>query len=204
MIRSRAALLLLMVGVVLSSGQAAPETTSVTILAVTPFGEILSPVKVTRFVAEGGRGDDYSSRFMGTRADGIPYGPYTASVMAGGRGITAPVRVGRANTFIVMSVPEAFIERGPGTRGVTGRVAGVDTSKPVWIRFVRVFSEDFCCTIVALSEDGTFSFGGLDAADYVLLVLTDGRVLFEGRVRIDAPNAIITVDLATAKATVQP
>jgi hypothetical protein len=191
-----------MVGVVLSSGRAAPETTSVTILAVTPFGEILSPVKVTRFLAEGGR--DYSSRFMGSRADGIPYGPYTAGVKAGGRGITAPVRVGRANTFTVMSLPEAFIERGPGSRGVTGRVAGVDASKPVWIRLVRVFSEDFCCTIVALSEDGTFSFGGLDVADYVLLVLTDGRVLFEGRVRIDDPNAIITVDLATAKATVQP
>jgi hypothetical protein len=202
MIRSRAALLLLMVGVVLSSGRAAPETTSVTILAVTPFGEILSPVKVRRFVAEGGR--DYSSRFTGSRADGIPYGPYTAGVMAGGRGIAAPVRVGRPNTFIVMSLPEAFIERGPGSRGVTGRVDGVDASKPAWIRLVRVFSEDLCCTIVPLSEDGTFSFGGLDVGDYVLLVLTDGRVLFEGRVRIDDPNAIITVDLATAKATVQP
>jgi hypothetical protein len=192
-----------MVGAVLSSGRPAPETTSVTILAVTPFGEILSPVKVRRFVAEGGRGGDYSSRFMGARADGIPYGPYRASVTAGRRGITAPIRVGRANTFIVMSLPEAFIERGPGARGVTGRVAGVDASKPVWIRLVRVFSEDFCCTMVALSEDGTFSLGGIEASDYILLVLTDGRVLFEGRVRIDSPNALIGVDLATAQATVQ-
>jgi len=184
--------------------RSAPTGASVTILAVSPFGVILRPLKVTRFAGDNGRGRDYSSQFTEARAQGIPYGMYMAQVTAGGRVIAAPVRVAREDTLVVLSGPGEIIERGAGLTGVVGRVTGADGINPVWIRLVRVFSEDVCCTIVPLSEDGTFGFGGLDSAEYVLLVLSDGRVLFDGRVRIETTNAFIDVDLAKALATVQP
>ncbi len=195
---------LIVIAILSTASRAAPATTSVTILAVTPFGELLRPVKVIKFAAGDVRGRDYSSQFTDGKAHGIPYGPYFAQVSAGGRGIAGFVRVGRENTLLVLSGPDKFIERGPGLPGLTGKVTGVGDIKPVWVRLVRLYSEDLCCTIVALSDDGTFSFGGLDAADYVLLVLSDNRVLFEGRVRIDETDSLISVDLAKGQATVQP
>jgi hypothetical protein len=124
-------------------------------------------------------------------------------VTAGGRGVTGFIRVGRENTLLVLRLPKNFIERGPGLPGLTGKVTGVGDIKPVWVRLVTVFSEDLCCTIVALSDDGTFSFGKIDAADYILLVLSDSRVLFEGRLRIEDTDSLISVDLAKGQATVQ-
>ena len=155
-------------------------------------------------MGENGKGRDYSAQFSGAKADGIPIGKYLAQVRAEGRAITSDVVVYRTNTLIVLSGLNEIIERGPGQPGVSGKVAGVEAAKLVWIRMVRVFSEDLCCTIVPLSVDGTFSFGGLDAGDYVLLVLADSKVLFEGRVRIDGPNMFITVDLGKSQATAQP
>jgi hypothetical protein len=55
-----------------------------------------------------------------------------------------------------------------------------------------------------VSDDGAFSFGGaVNEGAYLLLVLTDGRVLFEGRIRIDDSSSFIDVDLARARATVR-
>jgi hypothetical protein len=182
---------------------AASPVASISILAVSPFGELLQPVTVTRFAADSGRGDDYSARFAAAKADGVPYGDYLAQIRAGGRTIASVVKVRREKTLLVLSGPSEFIDSGPARGpGVGGRVSGVGGVKPVWVRMVRVFSEDICCTILPLSDDGTFSFGGIDAADYVLLVLTDGQVLFEGRIRIDSPNAMINVDLVKNQATV--
>jgi hypothetical protein len=177
---------------------------SVTILAATPFGEILSPIQVVRFQADAGSGRDYASQFENARAIGVPTGRYSVLVRAGGRGIGGFVQVWRDDTLLVLSGSGIIVERGPGTLGVVGKVIGAEGTSPVWVRLVRTFSEDLCCTIVPLSKDGTFSFGGLGEADYVLLVLSDGRVLFEGRVRIESPNALIAIDLAKGTATVQP
>jgi hypothetical protein len=187
----------------LSSEAAGQTTASVTVIAVTPFGEILRPVRVTEFASDLGSGHDFSSRFAGAEAIGIPYGAYLARVIAGGRVIASRVHVNRRNTLLVLSGPGEIIERGAGLPVVVGEVLGPRENKPVWVRLVRTFSEDLCCTIVPLSADGTFAFGGMDAADYILLVLTDGRVLFEGTVRIESPDARITVDLAKGTATVE-
>ena len=203
MTRGTPALVLFTVGMLFSDSRRSPETTSVTILAVTPFGEVLRPVKVTLFAQGGVNGHDYSADFAGPKAPRIPYGKFFAHVTAGGRGIAADVHVGRPGTLIVMSGPDKIIESGPGVRGVTGEVSGTGVLKPVWVRLVRVYSEDSCCTIVPLSDDGRFSFGGVDAADYLLLVLSDARVLFEGTVRVATPNTLISVALANAKATVR-
>ncbi len=117
--------------------------------------------------------------------------------------MASTVQVLRENALIVLSGPKMIIERGPGLPGLTGKVTGAECIRPVWVRLVRVFSEDLCCTIMPLSEDGTFSFGGVEEADYILLVLSDSRVLFEGRVRIDDSDALISVDLAKGQASVQ-
>jgi hypothetical protein len=183
---------------------AAQSMASVTILAVSPFGEVLRPVKVTGFVADHGRGRDYSSQFMGARAIGIPYGAYLAQVVAQERVIAARVRVGRENTLLVLSGSGVIIERGPGRPGVSGKVIGAEGINPVWLRLVRAFSEDLCCTIFPLSPDGTFALGGADPAEYILLVLSDSRVLFEGRVKIENPESVITVNLLKGQATVEP
>jgi hypothetical protein len=205
MTRFNVALLSLLagVGVLCSSSRAASTTASVTVLAVSPFGEILRPVKVKRFQGEEGRGRDYASHFSDNKADGIPYGKYFAQVAAGDRGIGAWVYVDRADTLLVLSGPKWFIERGPGSPGVVGRVTGASGVTPIWVRLVKVFSEDVCCTIAPLSKDGTFSYAGLEEAEYVLLVLSDRRVLFEGRARIGS-DSLIDIDLVKAEVTVRP
>ena len=204
--RTCSAVLLLMAWALSPSLRAAPETTSVTILAVSPFGEVLQPVEVLRFAAGNVNGHNYSPQFTGGRAERIPFGTYYAQVRAADRLIAEPVRVLRNNALIVMSGPKMIIERGPSAPGTIGKVVGLDGSGPFWVRIVKVFSEDLCCTIVPVSGDGSFTIDGIDfeAADYVLLVLSDRRVLFEGRVRIDEPvGALIVVDLAKDQATVQ-
>jgi hypothetical protein len=186
--------------------RAESDTTSVTILAVSPFGEVLQPVKVLKFTKGDVSGRDFSQQFKGARAERIPYGHYVAQVRAPGWLIAQPVTVLRKNALIVMSGPEMMIEKGPGAPGTIGKVVGLDGNGPFWVRIVKVFSEDVCCTIVPVSEGGTFSIDGIDfeAADYVLLVLSDRRVLFEGRIRIDDPvGASIVVDLAKGQAAVQ-
>jgi hypothetical protein len=192
-----------MSGVLLSSHRAEPDKTSVTILAVTPYGGVLSPVKVTQFEEDRARGRDYSAQFFGAEGRGIPYGKYRARVVAGGRAIAGNVQVWRPDTLAVLSGPDKFIEGGPGSRGVTGEVTDASVAKPEWVRMVRVFSEDLCCTIVPLSREGKFSMGRVEEGDYLILVLSDGRVLFEGQVRIEYLNELIRVDLAKAQVTVQ-
>ena len=98
----------------------APETTSVTILVVTPFAEVLRPVKVTLFARGGVNGKDYSASFEGAKASAIPYGRYFAHVTAEGRGIAADVHVGRPDTPIVMSGPDKIIESGPSLSFAVG------------------------------------------------------------------------------------
>ncbi len=187
-----------------SDSQRPAEATSVTIMGVTPFGEVLRPLKVTLFAQGGVNGHDYSADFAGPKALRIPYGKYFAHVIAGGRSIAADVHVGRPDALIVMSGPDKFIDSGPGVRGVAGEVSGTGDFKPVWVRLVKVYSEDLCCTIVPLSDEGRFSFAGIDAGDYLLLVLSDARVLFEGRIRIEnTENAVVSVNLARGKATVR-
>src|SRR5580704_8012674 len=115
-------LLSFVVGMLFSTRLAAAETASVTIVAVSPFGEILSPVKVTRFAADNGRGRDYSPLFTGARADRILTGRYMAQVEAGGRRMLLPFYVGRKEGLIVVSGPEKIIETGPGLHGVIGKV----------------------------------------------------------------------------------
>jgi hypothetical protein len=96
-----------------------------------------------------------------------------------------------------------IIESGPGAPQTIGKVVGLGGNSPVWVRIVRVFSEDDCCTIVPVSKDGPFSLGNMEAGDYVLLVLSDRRVLFEGRIRIEFPGASIAVDLTKGQVAVQ-
>jgi hypothetical protein len=194
---------LFVVGMILPASQAATQTTSVTILAVSPFGEVLSPVKVTSFVAGNGRGRDYASQFAGAKAEKIPIGPYMVNVTAGGRRIANSVFVGRMDGLVVVSGPDKIIERGPGLHGVIGKVTGIDGIKPVWLRLVSVFSEDLCCTIAPVSEDGTFSFPAAEAGEYVLFVLSDKRVLVESRIRIESAEEFIDVDVAQAQANVR-
>lgn len=204
MIQTKVAVPFVVITMILAAQGAAQTMASVKILAVSPFGEVLRPVKVMEFAGDHGHGRDYSSRFTDATATGIPYGAYLARVVAGERVIAAPVQVNRENTLLVLSGPGEIIERGPGRLGVTGKVIGAEAIKPLWMRLVRVFSEDLCCTIFPVSADGTFALGGTDAAEYILLVLSDSRVLFEGRVKIDNPEAVITVDLLKGRTTVEP
>jgi hypothetical protein len=201
--RTSSAAVLLVAWALSPSLRAAPATTSVTILVVTPFGEVLQPVEVMRFAKGDIRGRDYAQQFRGARAEGIPFGPYYAQVKAAGRRIAGDVRVGRADTLIVLSGPEVIIERGPGAPETVGKVVGLGGNTPVWVRIVKVFSEDYCCTIVPVSEDGSFFLGGMEEGDYILLLLTDRRVLFEGRIRIEFPGASIVVDLTKGQVAVQ-
>src|SRR5579871_5539021 len=112
MIHGRTAALLLTVGLSCVTGRAA-ETASVTILAVTPFGEVLRPVKVTKFASDRGRGRDYASQFTGAKADGVPIGEYLVQVVAGARRIAGFYRVTRRNMLMVLSGPDKIIEGGP-------------------------------------------------------------------------------------------
>jgi hypothetical protein len=124
MIQSKPLLVVLLMGVLFSTGRAGPETASVTVLAVTPFGEVLSPVKVTRFAARGVSGRDYSTLFVGARARGIPSGVYFAQVIAGRVPIAADVRVWSPDALVVVSGTGVFIEKGPAKRGTAGRLTG--------------------------------------------------------------------------------
>jgi hypothetical protein len=103
-----------------------------------------------------------------------------------------------------MSGPEPIIEKGMGLHGVIGKVTGSTVLSPSRLRQVRVFSEDICCTIAPLSDYGTFSFGGAEAGDFIRFLLSDRRILFEGRIRIESTEEFINVDLAQARATIQP
>jgi hypothetical protein len=203
--RSASVFVLFSIGMLFSdSRRLPPDTTSVTILAVTPFGEVLAPVKVTQFSKGDVNGRDYSADFAGPKALEIPYGKYFARVNVGKRGVATDVQVGRPDALIVVSVPDRFVEKGPGVRGVTGEVSGTGGLKPVWLRLVRVYAEDLCCTIVPLSDDGRFSFGNVESGDYLLLVLSNARVLFEDRIRIeDVPNTVINVDIGRGRATLR-
>jgi len=195
-------LLLLMAGT-LSSGGAELDKTSVTILAVDPYGKILTPVRVTQFEEDKTRGRDYSAQFSGAVGRNIPYGKYRVHVAAGDRVIAGDVRVWRPDALVVMSGPHMIIEAGSGSRGVSGEVTGAGLVQPAWVRIIKVFSEDLCCTIVPLSKEGTFSLGRVEEGDYLILVLSDGRVLFDGRVRIEHLNELIRIDLAKAQLTVE-
>jgi len=197
--------LFLMVAVLVSEGRAADSGASVRIIAVSPYGRILGPVKVMGFTNEDLHGRDYASRFSGGKADGIPTGGYIARVVAEGRSITRPVQVARENTLLVLSGPELIIEVGKGQPGVIGKIVGGDGIKPLWVRLVRTFSEDLgCCTIVPLNDDYTFAFGGIESADYIILLLSDGRVLFEGRVKIENPRTRITIDVSANRVSLDP
>jgi len=199
----RALQLLICVCTTVSITPADEPTTPVTILAVTEFGEVLTPVRVTRFQADEGRGRDFAASFSGARASAIPYGEYVARVTAGDRVIAGPVRVGREDTLIVLSGPGAIFESGPGRHGAEGTINGTLSGKPVWVRLVRAFSEDVCCTVVPVSNDGKFWFGGVEPGAYVLLVLGDGKILYEGQVRVNSIDVRLTVDLESGRATVE-
>jgi hypothetical protein len=188
----------------LLGGVALPDKASVSILTVTPFGSVLKPVTVLRFAAESGRGKDYSSYFQNAKAVGIPYGEYLARVRAGDRIIAGRVLVNEPDAFLVLSGPALFIDTGPTSRtGFRGKILGFNRPGPVWIRVVRVFSEDICCTVAAVSEDGIFSLKGLEIADYLMLILYDGGVLFEGRFRLESTAGFIDVDPGRGTVTVR-
>jgi hypothetical protein len=178
----------------------------VTIITVTPFGEILTPVKVTKFTIDRGRGADFSSRFeAGKAVSGVPYGEFLAQVRAGDRVIAGFVHVNRENALLVLAGPKVIIERGQSAGpGVVGRLVGASGTKPTWVRMLRVFSEDECCTTVPVSDDGKFSFGAMEEGDYLFLALTDGRVVCEGRVIVRAVNLTIEADTTTGQLAVTP
>lgn len=202
---SRFRSLLLLLGLVaMCLADTAPKA-SVTVVAVDPYGKVLNPLKMTHFVALGAPNRDYAASFVNATGEGIPLGEYMAQVRAGDINISGRVRVAQSATLVVLSGPDYFIDSGIRAGPLAdGRVIGLNETGPVWIKILRIFGDDVCCTNTLVSKAGTFSLGRLEPGTYKFLLLHDGGIILEGTISVRDPAIFIEADIARGSVTVRP
>jgi hypothetical protein len=187
---------------------AAPiQTARVRLHAVDLFGNARGPIKVIQFLETRVGGKDYRNLFVGSEAQGIPFGDYIVGVEAGGYRTAVNVSLYSGDTFVVLSGPKVIADY---TKGMTPVVRGIvkglpeTPADPVWVRIFSVYQNAGCCWTERVAADGTFSPGHLEAGEYVVLVLHDGGTLYEGRLHLEDPRSEVEVDLPSGVVRATP
>jgi hypothetical protein len=115
---------------------------SLTILAVTPFGETISACVVESFEAVTGDGDgDYKNAFQGSIAERLPLGTYDALVRCGHRQLRKRVELTRLNQIELLSQSERVL-----ISDHVKPVLSIKMKRPVpatetwWIRLIGIYN----------------------------------------------------------------
>lgn len=187
---------------------AARESATVRVHAVDRYGKGLGPVTVIGFAQPRVGGADYTSRFVGDKAKGIPFGEYNVSVRAGGVIAGGRVDVESTETFIVLSGSAVYMDYAPGNTPVQpGRVTGLpeNTSRPIWVRVFDLYREDVKYReALRIGDDGSFTGLWLEEGEYVITVLNDTGVLYNGLLRLDNPRSEIEINVGAGVVTTHP
>lgn len=188
--------------------RAAPKlSATVRLHVVDQYGKGLGPVTVISFAQPRIGGRDYSSRFVGGKAEGIPFGDYNVSVRAGGVILGARISLDSGEAFIVLSGSGVFMEYSPGHSPVLrGRVTGLpeNASRPIWVRIFNLYQDVGCCRTLRIGDDGSFAGLFLEAGDYLITVLNDTGVLYNGQLRMDDPRSEVEINVGAGVVTTHP
>jgi hypothetical protein len=162
----------------LLSGAVHGETSNLTIVVVSSFGEPLNSCRVESFRpyrATSETAGEYSNRFLGLSAKGIPYGGYEAFLRCSEGPLHAVIGLDRSDQFEVIARNERVIL---GERGDPKLVIALDGSQPArslwWVRLVGLYNlRNYVSEFSAATREAR-----LDAPDpgsYLVTVLsTDG------------------------------
>ena len=186
-------LLLILSAALLCSGECVqvgpPKFGRVEVSAFSILGERLPTLDID--LIEVGTHTSLKSRFSGTVATKIPYGTYIVRVSAPGfRRSEQEIRLDQPEILIRIQLSLA-IECG-GFSAVRGSVHPAPTGHELWIKLVPL--RGVGGTEARVSQGGSFLAAGLDAGQYLLLVVDGKAILHTVSLVVPQPSPL-DVDL---------
>ena len=189
-----ARLLLILSAALLCSGECVqvgpPKFGRVEVSAFSILGERLPTLDID--LIEVGTHTSLKSRLNGAVAKKIPYGTYIVRVSAPGfRSSEHEIRLDQPKILIRIQL-SVSIECG-GFSEVRGSVHPAPTDHELWVKLVPL--RGVGGAEARVSQDGSFLAGGLDAGQYLLLVV-DGEAIIHTVSLVVPPPSPLDVDLA--------
>ncbi|HEX9760323.1 MAG TPA: hypothetical protein VGA40_05370 [Candidatus Acidoferrales bacterium] len=160
-------------------------------------GNDLGTARVVSFKSES-NGQDYAHSFRSNVAPGIPYDTYRLRLYQDGF-YTAEriVVVKQAEVWVVAGLHLGAIDFDPASTQLTGKVQNAPANAgPIWVRITGVHSTQ--TGDAKVDDSGRFTIGGLYGDKVVLVVWSEGRVLYTSSLTIPSAKPI-TVDLKHQK-----
>ena len=178
-------------------------TATVKLHLVNEFGKGAGSVKVDEFIYGGGEGKDFSARFVGGEAAGIPAGRYHARVEAGDIGVRDWINVSCPKTFAVLGGSSMIFDFAPGhsvtLRGTISNLP-LRAHPPIWLEAMDIYhSGPVYRDTAELGKDGSFAIPLPGLGEYMILVLDDSGPLFYRTVRVDKVETSLAIDLRSAR-----
>lgn len=147
----------------------AEQTARLEIVPLTITGEIVQTGRVD--LLQQGTRKSLRSNFRGWRGTNIPYGEYVLRIEAPGfRSHEQILRVYQPSVAVRVGLRVTLADDEP-LRQVQGRVTPADLNRAeLWVKLVPVLANGPTMDARVL-QDGTFSFGGIDPGEYLLIVI---------------------------------
>ena len=141
-------------------------------------------VEISAFSTLGEKGTekDYSDAFHGGTAEAVPYGRYLLRLYAPGFGSSTERELRVFQPKLSVRTQFALGIGCPELSEVSGAVRPGPGDRELWAKLVPVYGpggED-----ARISHNGFFLISGLDAGDYVLLIMDAGTVLDTENLRV--------------------
>jgi hypothetical protein len=167
-----------------------PQFGRVEVSAFSILGERLSTLDID--LIEVGTHKSIKSQFKGAVAAKIPYGTYLVRVSAPGfRRSECEIHLDQPEVFVRIQL-SVSIECG-GFAEIRGSIHSAPADRELWVKLVPL--QGVGGAEARVSQDGSFLAGGLDAGQYLLLVV-DGKAIVHTASLVVPRSSPLDVDLA--------